>query len=440
MAVVTLGAIEPADAVAAFRARGQLQPSFRWQEVWQEEHARAFAVAGVSRLDVLQLFHDEVQRAVAAGGHLQDVKRQLIPALQAKGFWGDVEVTDPRTGERRKTRFDDRRLELIFDVNLRQSHAAGRWARIERNKARLPLVMYRTMQDEKVRASHRAWDGVALPVEHPFWRTHYPPNGWRCRCIAYGVSERDLARLRAAGKTVTTEAPDVDWMPWVNPATGELAPVPRGIDPGFAYNPGQQRDAAFFDAALAKAARAHPVAGAIVVAQAQIDLPGMVTAKTEEFARWVTAVRRSGQVSGEVHYVGVLPRPALRGLREAGIDPVSAVLAVRDTDVLHALRDAKGASAVEESLYARLPELLQRASALLLDRATQPPALLYVVDLLRDDGRVAKVVVQIDQAVKVRNAGRRMVPKLNIVRTVTLLDANALQDTTRYRRLWWLPQ
>jgi hypothetical protein len=126
----------------------------------------------------------------------------------------------------------------------------------------------------------------------------------------------------------------------------------------------------------------------------------MVTAKTEEFARWVTAVRRSGQVSGEVHYVGVLPRPALRGLREAGIDPVSAVLAVRDTDVLHALRDAKGASAVEESLYARLPELLQRASALLLDRATQPPALLYVVDLLRDDGRVAKVVVQIDQGGK----------------------------------------
>jgi hypothetical protein len=50
-------------------------------------------------------------------------------------------------------------------------------------------------------------------------------------------------------------------MPWVNPATGELAPVPRGIDPGFAYNPGQQRDAAFFDAALAKAARAHPGGG-----------------------------------------------------------------------------------------------------------------------------------------------------------------------------------
>jgi hypothetical protein len=60
---------------------------------------------GCRGLDVLQLFHDEVQRAVAAGGHLQDVKRQLIPALQAKGFWGDVEVTDPRTGERRKDAF-----------------------------------------------------------------------------------------------------------------------------------------------------------------------------------------------------------------------------------------------------------------------------------------------------------------------------------------------
>lgn len=236
----SLGAIAPQDAMAVFARRGLLRPSFRWQDVWQEEHTRAFAVAGVMRLDVLELIRGQVEDAVDNGTDLNSFRNQLRRQLVAKGFWGNVEVSDPETGEVRTTRFDNRRLELIFDVNLRQSHAAGRWARIQRS--RMPYVVYRTMRDERVRLTHKPWDNVVLPKDHPWWDTHFPPCGWRCRCTAFAIDEAGLAKLRASApkdSPVKTEAPATQYVEFVNRVTGKTERVPRGIDPGFAYNPGK---------------------------------------------------------------------------------------------------------------------------------------------------------------------------------------------------------
>lgn len=234
-----LGAAEPADAVAAFARRSLLEPTFNWHDVWEAEHASRFMVAGVAQADVLKLFQDALREPLAQGMSLGDYAKQIKPLLQAKGWWGDVEITNSKTGEIRTTRFNDARLQLIYDVNLRQSHAAGRWAAIQRNKKRLPLVMYRTMRDERVRTSHAAWDGLALPADHPFWHQHYPPNSWRCRCTAFALSEKDLQRRRAAGERIQTEAPPEQLVPYRDPRTGATATAPLGVDPGFAYNPGQ---------------------------------------------------------------------------------------------------------------------------------------------------------------------------------------------------------
>lgn len=233
----SLGAVAPEDALAAFAARRLLRPSFRWQDVWQAEHARAFAVAGVLRLDVLQTIRTEVQRAVAEGLDLNTFRERLRPLLVAKGFWGKLEITDPETGELRTTRFNNQRLALIFDVNMRQSHAAGRWARGMRGT--LPLILYRTMGDERVRVSHQAWDWICLPREHPWWDTHTPPNGWRCRCYFMFIDQAGVAKLQRAGKKIRFEPPPEQWVPFTNRSTGQVQRVPAGIDPGFAYNPGK---------------------------------------------------------------------------------------------------------------------------------------------------------------------------------------------------------
>lgn len=239
--VLRAGIVEPRDAVRALQQRGLLQPSYSWLDVWQQEHAAAFAIAGVSQADVLQTAYDALANAARQGTDIKPVANQLRTLLQQRGLWGDVEVTDPATGETRTTRFDEARLRLIYDVNLRQSYAAGRWQRAWRNRASKPLMMYRTMRDERVRVSHARWDGLVLPIDHPFWQTHYPPNGWRCRCRAFAVSEADVAQLEAEGIRIQREAPPVATIPFVNRRTGEETQVPVGIDPGWAYNPGLVR-------------------------------------------------------------------------------------------------------------------------------------------------------------------------------------------------------
>ncbi len=236
-ASLALGAVAPEDAIAAFAARKLLRPTFRWQDIWQEEHARAFAVAGVMRLDVLEIIRSEIRDALPTGVATQDFVKQLRAKLVAKGFWGDIEITDPETGELRKTRFNENRLRLIFDVNMRQSHAAGRWQRGMRSN--LPFIVYRTMGDERVRASHRPWDFLVLPREHPFWDEHLPPNGWRCRCHFYFTNQAGVDALKAAGFKLKFEPPPTQWVEFVNRSTGQVTRVPRGIDPGFAYNPGK---------------------------------------------------------------------------------------------------------------------------------------------------------------------------------------------------------
>ncbi|HRI27969.1 MAG TPA: PBECR2 nuclease fold domain-containing protein [Chitinophagales bacterium] len=48
---------------------------------------------------------------------------------------------------------------------------------------------------------HAPINGVILPVNHPFWNTYYPPNGWNCRCDVI-----QLTQDQAEKKGVANEA------------------------------------------------------------------------------------------------------------------------------------------------------------------------------------------------------------------------------------------
>lgn len=425
-AALRQGTATPEDAIAAFLQRKLLEPSFRWQDVWQDEHARAFAVAGVLRLDVLQVFKDELDLTLREGRSLADFAKRIRPALAAKGFDGPVDVTDPDTGEQRTIEFTDARLRTIFDVNMRQSHAAGRWQRIQRDKKRRPLLMYRTMRDERVRASHAAWDGLVLPVDDPWWDTHYWPNGWRCRCDGTSMSEEDLQRRLANGEKLSTTAPPEQLVTYVNPRTGEVAAIPYGVDPGFAYNPGKQRDAALADQMLRKALKAQPLAGATAVAQAMQDHEPLQRALAADFARFVDQVRQAGKARGAMHLVGAMQPAAVRAVARTEVALDTATLAVRDRDVLGALHN----QTLPAELYSRLPDLLAQARALVLRRGAQP-VLMYVVDLARADGTVGKLLLRVDQAAPGKDG-----QALNVLRPVGEVAAAELADAKKYTVVW----
>lgn len=235
--------LPPAEAIKWFREKGYAL-SFDYRDLYGKEHARAFTVAKATQLDLLGDIRSALDKALAKGMTLQEFTRQLRPELQRRGWWGEQEQVDPKTGEKKLVQLGSpQRLRTIYQTNMRQAQAAGRWERMERTRAERPYLRYVCLVDGLERKEHREWHNTVLPADDPWWDTHSPPNGWGCRCRIQQLSERELARLRAhpvLGKDLKTVAPEDVPRIYENPRTGARVRVPRGIDPGFEYNPGAE--------------------------------------------------------------------------------------------------------------------------------------------------------------------------------------------------------
>jgi SPP1 gp7 family putative phage head morphogenesis protein len=188
-------------------------------------------------IDLLTEIRDAVDRAIAEGVTFQEFYAGLAPLLRSRGWWGRRWMIDPQTGRRVKAQLGSRRrLSIIFDTNMRMAYAHGRWRRIERLAERRPWLRYVAVLDERTREDHRRWHGTVLRWDDPWWNTHHPPNGWRCRCTVQQLSERDLSRW---GYEPSGTAPPLEARPWHDTRRGTIEMIPSGIDPGFAYNPGR---------------------------------------------------------------------------------------------------------------------------------------------------------------------------------------------------------
>ncbi|MDF7776879.1 phage minor head protein [Sphingomonas sp. AOB5] len=229
--------VPPHEAIAFFKSKG-FRIGFAWEDVFQGEHVRAFTVAKAMKQSVLEAIRAEVDRAISDGTTFDDFRKTLRPKLEALGWWGRKQMIDPATGQSKKVQLgSNRRLKTIFDTNLRTSYAAGRWERAQRVKSAFPFMEYRSMEDDKVRPEHNAWDGTILPIDDPWWDTHYPPCDWACRCTAIPRSQRMLDRQK---KKLTEKPPRFPDVTWVNTRTGETGVSERGIGKGWAYNVGKE--------------------------------------------------------------------------------------------------------------------------------------------------------------------------------------------------------
>jgi len=203
------------EALDHFRDKVNI-PTRRWDDLWKDQHARGFMIAGATKAELVADFRTAVDKAIADGVTLEDFRKDF-DAIVAKHGWS-------YNGSR------NWRSEVIYKTNIRTAYMAGRWAQLtdpEMTKL-LPFLEYRHGDSIQPRAQHLAWDGLTLPADDPWWKTHYPPNGWGCKCKVFAAGPRDLAR---AGKTVPDQAPIIK----LDPATG----APVGIGKGWDYNVGQ---------------------------------------------------------------------------------------------------------------------------------------------------------------------------------------------------------
>ena len=225
--------VVPREALAFFRAKGWAV-GFSHLDVFREEHATAFTVAKAMEADVLVSIRGAVDDALEEGRTFRQFSNELTPKLQKLGWWGEQDRLDPLTGKKRPVLLGSpRRLRTIYRTNLRTARAAGQWDRVQRTSDTLPYLLYELGPSESHRPQHEAWAGTLLPIDDPWWTTHYPPNGWGCKCRVRQVSRREAERRGG----VSTR-PDHDPVEWTNKRTGEVFTLDRGLDPGWDTNPG----------------------------------------------------------------------------------------------------------------------------------------------------------------------------------------------------------
>lgn len=211
-----------AEQVAFFRAKlGNLVPTQFWNELQKAQHDRAFMVAGAEKGDLLQDLAMAIDKAIAQGTTYETFVKDFFAAVD-KHDWHGWTGEATAAGRAWRTR-------VIYTTNTFTSYSAGRLAQLRAGN--FALWVYRhTHGEEHPRPQHEAWDGLALPPDHPFWKTHYPPSGWGCRCHVFGA--RDAAGVRMLGGDPDKQLPE-NW-DTIDPKTGE----PVGIDEGWGYMPG----------------------------------------------------------------------------------------------------------------------------------------------------------------------------------------------------------
>lgn len=228
--------VAPEKAIGFFSAKG-LKPSFSYAETLDGEHDKAFTIAKMMNVDMLGQVHASLESAIANGVPFTQWRKEIIPILQSGGWWGKKEVKDPLTGEIVVAQLGSpARLETIFRTNAQSAYAAGHWQEIIAQQGVAPFLMYDAVDDFRTRPLHRSWDQKVLPVTNPWWSTHFPPNGFSCRC---GVIQLSKTEVDSLGLTPSIDPPKDGNYDWTNPRTGEVYTYPKGVDPGFANNPGQ---------------------------------------------------------------------------------------------------------------------------------------------------------------------------------------------------------
>lgn len=211
-----------AEQVEFFRAKlGNLIPTERWTDVWKAQHDRAFMVAGAAKADLLADLAAAVEKAIADGESIEKF-RARFGEIVARHGWQGWTGSESEAGRAWRTR-------VIYTTNAATSYAAGRLAQLK--EGGFAFWVYKHSDNVlHPRPLHVAWDGLTLPADHEWWRTHYPPNGWGCKC--YVVGARDARSARRLGGDPDRPL-DPAWNE-TDPRTGE----PIGIDRGWGYQPG----------------------------------------------------------------------------------------------------------------------------------------------------------------------------------------------------------
>lgn len=83
-------------------------------------------------------------------------------------------------------------LQAEYDHAVSTGTMAAKWDKFKAEADLFPMLRYRALHDGRTRREHLDLDGATYPIGHDFWKTYYPPNGWRCRCDVDQVEKQAI--------------------------------------------------------------------------------------------------------------------------------------------------------------------------------------------------------------------------------------------------------
>ena len=176
------------EAIAYALSREVVLPDDYYDKMTPVQRQQAVSIAGLAQTEQIKHVMGLVNTELVDGGTFADFQKAVKQ--------GDININLPQ-----------HRLDNIFRTNVQGAYGRGRWYQQQQNKAERPYLMRDGINDSRQRDSHRALDGIIRPIDDPFWDTHYPPDDYRCRCVA-----RSLTKEQAEAKGITTDInlPDID--------------------------------------------------------------------------------------------------------------------------------------------------------------------------------------------------------------------------------------
>jgi SPP1 gp7 family putative phage head morphogenesis protein len=303
--------LPPEKAVAYFQTKG-LQVTTNWRQMDAAAHAKAFTITGITDLDLLQDLRDIVKKGLTEGISGGDQMRRMRAALQAKGWWGEKEVTDPETGLTRTININPRRLDTIIRTNAQVAYQAGRYQGLIKTTKFLPFWQYNAVMDSRTRPAHAVLHGKIFRDDDPIWDFIFPPNGFNCRCSVSAMSQHMVDK---GGDQVSDSADHLKFIQQsgLPCATIQLPGMkePFIVDPGWSYNPGKadyQPDLSKYSPDLVKEYKAKISAGPLpedlakiqTKKQAAIDKAAEIQAKAEAAQQKAAEIRAKAKAQAEI--------------------------------------------------------------------------------------------------------------------------------------------
>lgn len=387
---------------------------------------RAFTIARVSNEDLIkkvkEIYTNNIQQGKTKQEALKEIK-QILPNITYN------------------------HISTHYNNNTMIAYNAGRIKHFKES-SEIDYLMYNAIMDKHTTELCRKLHGTVKPKDDPFWDKFYPPLHHNCRSVVYPIHKSQLNK-RVIYTEITEDGKLKKESIKIKPSniTEEEIIKDPILSKEFQFRGNPEKAIYEIPDSLIDRAIKHGIIEDLIktaknyfckIILSYDDCEETLKAifkfsqpKIEEFKQWIEKIINSDfQAKGEIRNIGWINkevREKIKQILNYNVD-TNPIISVNDKAILHLIRDAKkerGATVPIQLIY-KIPEILHSPEAILIDKQSEAPVILYVYPT---NNKKAKFVVKLSRKVKVIENQERKKIEVNLLTSAGLVESHNLKSS-----------